>query len=128
MGPGVVVTDDAMDDEAASPMTSVTDDARETCEGLTQSAPTPPRAGVRGGRSGSAAPRAESALSAPSTGTPLRSDGGADVRAERRLGLTDSVIGRLIIAPHQDDCEHNKRADDCTQGNDFKGRHNDDVL
>ena len=38
------------------------------------------------------------------------------------------MSGRLIISPHQDDCEHNKRADDCTQGNDFKGRHNDDLL
>ena len=47
---------------------------------------------------------------------------------DRWRGLTGSVSGRLIIAPHQDECEHNKSADDCTQGNDSNGRHNDDPL
>jgi len=46
----------------------------------------------------------------------------------RRFGLTASVSGRLIIAPHQDGGEYNKRADDYNQGHDFKGRHNDDPL
>jgi acetyl-CoA synthetase len=57
---------------ALSPIADIsrfTRSSRQRGEGLRQSAPTRPWAGVRGGRSGSDAPRAESAPAAPSTGT-----------------------------------------------------------